>query len=154
MKKVIFCIGAMLIAATGFSQNESLIDQGKQNIADVNQVSTVDLYNFSDVYQRGENDADIDQIGQNSSIVEQHGQNFAIVYQDGGDGWNNLIQESEVVQRGKNNLADIEQFGERNQSYVDQANDGNTYGEGTKKGNKAKIYQEGNRNFSDVGQKK
>ena len=155
MKKIIFCIGAMLIAATGFSQNESLIDQGNENTADVNQMSTVDLYNFSDVYQRGENDADIDQIGRNSSIVEQRGNtNRTQVNQNGGDGLMAFgpakIQKSIVHQQGKNNLTVVNQVGEGNDSFVDQLN--NSEANGHKLGNRAVILQEGRNNKSTVDQ--
>ena len=155
MKKLILCAAAMLFATMGFSQNESLIDQGKVNTADVNQASTIDMhYNFSDVYQRGENDADVDQIGENSSIVEQRGQtNWAQVNQNGGDGLSGYghakIQESAVYQQGKNNLASVYQVGEGNDSFVDQLNNN---GVGPKLGNKAEIIQEGLNNKSTLYQ--
>jgi len=158
MKKLILCAAAMLFATMGFSQNESLIDQGKVNTADVNQASTIDMhYNFSDVYQRGENDADIDQIGENSSIVRQNGNtNSATVYQDGGDGLSNAgnawMQESEVYQQGKNNLADVMQVGEGNQSFIDQLNNEGGGHSIVKIGNKAVIEQTGRHNYSDVDQ--
>jgi len=150
MKKVILCTAAMLFATMGFSQNESLIDQGKTNTADVHQTSTIDLYNFSDVYQRGENEADIDQIGENRSIVEQNGDNFAKVYQDGFS--NTEFQQSEVYQQGKNNVANVEQIGDGNESYIDQDNHGDAHTPGAKIGNMALVTQYDYNNDSEIDQ--
>jgi hypothetical protein len=155
MKKVIFCIGAMLIAATGFSQNLSEIEQHGQNYADVDQTSTIDvLYNYSDLYQRGVgNDADINQVGENSSVVfQQWNRNNAIINQTGGDGnqgyGSALMQESEVHQEGWWNMADVTQAGEGNESFVGQFNAGNA----PMFGNTALIDQEGLINESTVSQ--
>jgi hypothetical protein len=154
MKKVIFCIGAMLIAATGFSQNLSEIEQHGINYADVDQTSTIDvLYNYSDLYQLGVgNDADINQIGENSSVVFQEwNRNTTIVNQEGGDGNQGygpaLKQESDVHQDGWFNYADVRQIGEGNGSVVIQHNHTMpTFG------NKALIDQEGRNNNSFVDQ--
>jgi hypothetical protein len=150
MKKVILCAAAMLFATMGFSQNESFIDQGKANTADVNQTSTIDLYNLSDDYQRGENDADIDQIGENSSIVEQRGDNYAKVFQMGFS--NSELQQSEVYQQGKNNVGIVTQWGDGNESYIDQDNHGGGHTPGAKKGNMALVWQWGYNNDSDIDQ--
>jgi hypothetical protein len=160
MKKVIFCIGAMLIAATGFSQNVSEIDQiSMNNDVDVNQLSTGVYYNFSDVDQQGNmNFVDVDQIGGNSSVVVQDHwgyQDRATVYQDGGNGSKGYgpasMQISEIYQSNEQNKANVHQIGEGNKSFVNQDNTLNN-GIMPIMGNMALIDQEGRDNLSDVNQ--
>jgi hypothetical protein len=159
MKKLVFCIGAMLIAATGFSQNVNDIEQHGINNVNVNQLSTlVDYYNDSYVWQHGlNNDADIDQIGENRSYVHQRWlQNEVVVFQDGGDGASGYgpasMQESEIVQAGEMNKAFVTQVGEGNQSFIDQFNYPPQGDPNMELGNLAAVDQEGRNNFSDIDQ--
>jgi hypothetical protein len=157
MKKVIFCIGAMLIAATGFTQNVSEIDQQCDNFADVNQLSVGVHYNFSDVDQHGAmNFVDVDQIGENSSIVDQGGDGYmdrATVYQDGGKGVYGpaSMQVSEIYQQDEKNQANVKQIGDGNSSFINQDNNMNN-GIMPIMGNWALIDQEGLKNGSNVNQ--
>ena len=147
MKKAIFCATALMFGAFGFAQtmptvNTSGVTQtGYLNDAQITQSGQ----NTSAVDQEfRENSAIVDQIGVNWSDIDQSGDvgnmkksglaNSATVLQDGG---NNAFQISDIDQQGDGNEAIVDQYGEDNNSKIQQGNNGNA------EDNYAKVYQTG-----------